>query len=229
MNCGGFPLNAPHRCRHWLAGLLTIQHARAAARFDDDGGLVLLRHQDRTRWDRAAIADGERLIERAASLHRPGPYQLQAAIAALHATASSWEETDWLQIALLYDELARLAPSPVVRLNQAVAHAQVGGDDLGRPAELAAQAGLRVNHVGPIAGGRLLQALRRAVHGLGLLPHEAHRPVRAGGRAQLPQQPIARRPRLLVPAQTLELRHYRHHRPLRKTGLRQRPGQRQPG
>ncbi len=116
----------PQQAEAWgLAALLTIQHARAAARFDDDGGLVLLRHQDRSRWDRAAIAEGERLIERAAALRRPGPYQLQAAIAALHATARSWEETDWLQIAMLYDELARIDPSPVVRLNQAVAHAQV--------------------------------------------------------------------------------------------------------
>jgi RNA polymerase sigma factor (sigma-70 family) len=108
-----------------LAALLTIQHARAAARFDEHGGLVLLRDQDRSRWDRSAIAEGERLLDRAAALHRPGRYQLQAAIAALHATARSWEETDWLQIALLYDELARLDSSPVVRLNQAVAHAQV--------------------------------------------------------------------------------------------------------
>jgi len=108
-----------------LAALLTIQHARAAARFDEHGGLVLLRDQDRSRWDRAAIAEGERLLDRAYRSHRTGRYQLQAAIAALHATARSWEETDWLQIALLYDELARLDPSPVVRLNQAVAHAQV--------------------------------------------------------------------------------------------------------
>jgi predicted RNA polymerase sigma factor len=108
-----------------LAALLTIQHARAAARFDEHGGLVLLRDQDRSRWDRSAIAEGERLLDRAAALHSPGRYQLQAAIAALHATARSWEETDWLQIALLYDELARLDASPVVRLNQAVAHAQV--------------------------------------------------------------------------------------------------------
>jgi RNA polymerase sigma-70 factor (ECF subfamily) len=108
-----------------LAALLTIQHARAAARFDEHGGLVLLRHQDRSRWDRAAIAEGETFLERAYRSHRTGRYQLQGAIAALHATAPSWEETDWLQIALLYDELARLDPSPVVRLNQAVAHAQV--------------------------------------------------------------------------------------------------------
>ena len=108
-----------------LAALLTIQHARAAARFDEHGGLVLLRDQDRSRWDRHAIAEGERLLERAHRSHRTGPYQLQAAIAAVHATAQSWEATDWLQIALLYDELARRAPSPGVRLNQAVAHAQV--------------------------------------------------------------------------------------------------------
>jgi predicted RNA polymerase sigma factor len=109
-----------------LAALLTIQHARAAARFDEHGGLVLLRHQDRSRWDRAAIAAGEEMIERAAALGLPGPYQLQAAIAAVHASAPSWEETDWLQIGMLYDVLALLDPSPVVRLNQAVARAQLG-------------------------------------------------------------------------------------------------------
>ncbi|HEX5916461.1 MAG TPA: DUF6596 domain-containing protein, partial [Nocardioides sp.] len=96
------------------------------ARFAD-GELVLLRDQDRTLWDHAAIAEGERLIERAAALRRPGRYQLQAAIAAVHATGSSWAETDWLQISLLYDELARHDASPVVRLNQVVAHAQVVG------------------------------------------------------------------------------------------------------
>ncbi len=117
----------PREAEAWgLSALLTIQHARAAARFDEQGGLVLLRNQDRSRWDHAAIADGERLIERAAALRRPGRYQLQAAIAALHATAPSWEETDWLQIVLLYDELARHDPSPVVLLNQAVARAQLG-------------------------------------------------------------------------------------------------------
>jgi RNA polymerase sigma factor (sigma-70 family) len=123
---GAVATATPREAEAWgLAALLTIQNARAAARFDEHGGLVLLRHQDRSRWDHAAIADGERLIERAAALRRPGRYQLQAAIAAVHATAPSWEETDWLQIALLYDELARLDPSPVVRLNQAVAHAQL--------------------------------------------------------------------------------------------------------
>jgi RNA polymerase sigma-70 factor (ECF subfamily) len=117
----------PDEAEAWgLAALLTVQHARAAARFDGHGGLVLLQHQDRGRWDHAAIAEGERLIERAAALGRPGRYQLQAAIAAVHATAPSWEETDWLQIVMLYDVLARLDRSPVVRLNQAVARAQLG-------------------------------------------------------------------------------------------------------
>ena len=117
----------PREAEAWgLAALLTIQHARSRARFAD-GDLVLLRDQDRGLWDSAAIAEGERLIERAASLRRPGPYQLQAAIAAVHATGASWAETDWLQITLLYDELARFDPSPVVRLNRVVAQAQVLG------------------------------------------------------------------------------------------------------
>ncbi|HEV2797438.1 MAG TPA: DUF6596 domain-containing protein, partial [Nocardioides sp.] len=107
----------PSEAEAWgLTALLTIQHARGRARFVDRD-LVLLRDQDRSLWDAAAIAEGERLIERAAALRRPGPYQLQAAIAAVHATGASWAETDWLQIALLYDELARFDPSPVVRLN----------------------------------------------------------------------------------------------------------------
>jgi RNA polymerase sigma-70 factor (ECF subfamily) len=117
----------PDEAEAWgLAGLLTIQHARSRARFAE-GDLVLLRDQDRSLWDHDAIAAGERLIERAASLRRPGRYQLQAAIAAVHATGASWAATDWLQISLLYDELARHDPSPVVRLNQVVAHAQVVG------------------------------------------------------------------------------------------------------
>jgi predicted RNA polymerase sigma factor len=120
----------PQEAEAWgLAALLTIQHARGRSRFDEHGGLVLLRHQDRSRWDHAAISEGEAMIERAASLRQPGRYQLQAAIAALHATAPSWEETDWLQIVLLYDVLARLDPSPVVRLNQAVARAQLGAPE----------------------------------------------------------------------------------------------------
>ena len=143
----------PDEAEAWgLAALLTIQHARAATRFDEDGGLVLLRQQDRSRWDHAAIAAGDAMIERAAALRRPGRYQLQAAIAALHATAPSWEETDWLQIVMLYDVLAGLDRSPVVRLNQAVARAQ-----LGAPEEALAQLD---SLAGPLASYHLFHATR---------------------------------------------------------------------
>jgi len=145
----------PDEAEAWgLAALLTIQHARSRARFGD-GELVLLRDQDRSLWDAAAIADGERLIERAAALGRPGPYQLQAAIAAVHATGASWDDTDWLQISLLYEELARHDSSPVVRLNQTVAHAQVVG-----PADALA----RLETLGEsLAGYHLFHATRAAL------------------------------------------------------------------
>ncbi len=151
----------PEEAEAWgLAALLTIQHARSRARFAD-GDLVLLRDQDRSLWDASAIADGERLIERAAALGRPGRYQLQAAIAAVHATGPSWAETDWLQISLLYDELARHDPSPVVRLNQSVAHAQVAGpaDALARLESLAGA--LADYHLFHATRAHLLTALGR--------------------------------------------------------------------
>ena len=117
----------PREAEAWgLAALLTLQHARSRARFDEHGGLVLLRDQDRSRWDAAGIAEGERLLERAAALKAPGRYQLQAAIAAVHATAPSWAETDWLQIVTLYELLLGVDGSPVTRLNRAVAVAQLG-------------------------------------------------------------------------------------------------------
>ena len=117
----------PREAEAWgLAALLTLQHARNRARFDADGGLVLLRDQDRTTWDAGAITEGDRLLVRAAALGRPGRYQLQAAIAAVHATAPSWTETDWLQIVTLYGLLLEHDPSPVTRLNRAVAVAQLG-------------------------------------------------------------------------------------------------------
>jgi RNA polymerase sigma-70 factor (ECF subfamily) len=104
-----------------LLALIRLHRARAAARFGPDGGLVLLRDQDRSRWDRDAIADATRLLTRAARQQRPGPYQLQAAIVACHAEAGRWEDTDWEQIVLLYDMLLYLAPSPVTRLHRAIA------------------------------------------------------------------------------------------------------------
>jgi len=110
-----------------LLALMRLHLARAAARFDGDVNLVLLKDQDRSKWDRAAISDAIGLIERAGSMRRPGPYQIQSAIAACHAEAPTWEATDWPQILMLYDMLLSLAPSPVVRLNRAIALWQVAG------------------------------------------------------------------------------------------------------
>ena len=110
-----------------LLALIRLHRARAAARFGTDGALVLLQDQDRSLWGRQAIAEAIRLLTRAARRHRPGPYQLQAAIVACHAEAERWEDTDWEQIVLLYDMLLHLAPSPVTRLHRAIAVRYVTG------------------------------------------------------------------------------------------------------
>jgi RNA polymerase sigma-70 factor (ECF subfamily) len=110
-----------------LLALLLLHESRAATRFDGWGRLVRLADQDRGRWDRALVAEATALLDRAMARRAPGPYQLQAAIAALHADAPAYERTDWRQIRLLYDRLDQLAPSPVVRLNRAVATRYVAG------------------------------------------------------------------------------------------------------
>jgi RNA polymerase sigma-70 factor (ECF subfamily) len=104
-----------------LVALLLLHDSRAAARYTLDGDVVLLEDQDRSRWDRAEIAEAVTLLDRALRFGTPGPYQLQAAIAALHATAVSADQTDWPRIATLYAELLAVTPSPVVALNHAVA------------------------------------------------------------------------------------------------------------
>ena len=110
-----------------LTALMLLQQSRAAARFDDKGGIVLLEDQDRSLWDDKRIAEGLALIDKAMRHRRPGPYQVQAAIAALHARAQRPQDTDWAQIDLLYANLERLQPSPVVTLNRAVAVNKVRG------------------------------------------------------------------------------------------------------
>jgi len=112
-----------------LLALMTLQLARAETRFSAEGRLVLLADQDRSRWDRRAIADGIALIERAGRMRRSGPYQIQAAIAACHAEAGSWAQTDWTQIFMLYEGLARMTGSSVVRLNRAIALSHVAGPE----------------------------------------------------------------------------------------------------
>ncbi len=110
-----------------LIALMRLHLARGRARFDPTGEMVLLPDQDRSLWDARAIREAVELLQRAAALSAPGPYQLQAAIAAVHSEAPSWAETDWEQIVVLYDALLRLTDTPVVRLNRAVAVARVGG------------------------------------------------------------------------------------------------------
>jgi RNA polymerase sigma-70 factor, ECF subfamily len=135
-----------------LAGLLLLQHSRRAARLDAAGEPVPLDEQDRTRWDRPAIDEGLGLLDAALRRRQPGPYQVQAAIAACHARADHAADTDWPQIAALYGRLVELVPSPVVRLNRAVAVAMADGP--------AAGLALVDELAGELAGYRLLPATR---------------------------------------------------------------------
>jgi RNA polymerase sigma-70 factor, ECF subfamily len=114
-----------------LAALMLLTDARRPARTDAAGELVLLEDQDRSRWDRSSMAAGREALEAALRQGRPGPYQVQAAIAACHADAGRASDTDWAQIALLYRRLGQLAPSPVVELNRAVAVAMAEGPSAG--------------------------------------------------------------------------------------------------
>jgi RNA polymerase sigma-70 factor (ECF subfamily) len=113
-----------------VAGLLALQlftEARRASRVRQDGSLVLLADQDRSGWDRAAIDEGQQIVRWCLARNQPGPYQLQAAIAAVHTDAASAQATDWSQILALYDQLLEMAPTPVVALNRAVAIGEVHG------------------------------------------------------------------------------------------------------
>jgi RNA polymerase sigma-70 factor, ECF subfamily len=145
-----------------LTALMLLQHARATARLDANGNLVLLEDQDRGLWNRALIAEGLVLVEKAQRTEIPGPYQLQAAIAAVHARAARPQETDWKQIDQIYALLEVLQPSPVVTLNRAVAVSKVRGP--------AAALEMLAPLAGPLAGyfhffglkGALLKDLGRA-------------------------------------------------------------------
>lgn len=114
-----------------LLALMLLQESRRAARTDEQGGLVLLEHQDRSRWDSALIAEGRWLIGQAMASRRFGPYTLQAALAALHAEAADMPSTDWSSMVELYDALLRMQPSPVVALNRSVALAMRDGPEAG--------------------------------------------------------------------------------------------------
>ena len=146
-----------------LLALMLLHHARRAGRVDGAGDLVPLEEQDRTRWDRAAIDEGISVLDAALRRRRPGPYQVQAAIAARHATAPDASQTDWTEIAALYRELAGMTPSPVVELNRAVAVAMAHGPEAGlRLVDALAEAGaLPGYHLLPAVRGDLLRRLDR--------------------------------------------------------------------
>jgi RNA polymerase sigma factor (sigma-70 family) len=145
-----------------LLALLLLHESRAAARFDGWGRLIRLKDQDRSRWNGGLAGEATHLLDRAIALRRPGPYQVQAAIAALHAGAADYEQTDWRQIRLLYSRLATMTPSPVVLLNRAVATRYAFG-----PAEALAEieplhADLEDYHLFHALRAALLTALGRA-------------------------------------------------------------------
>jgi RNA polymerase sigma-70 factor (ECF subfamily) len=146
-----------------LLALMLLQDSRRAARTDDAGELVTLEEQDRTRWDGAEIDEGRQVLETALRRARPGPYQLQAAIAACHAATARAADTDWASIARIYAELARLAPSPVVELNRAVAVGMAEGPAAGLAlVDALAQTGsLAGYHLLPATRADLLRRLRR--------------------------------------------------------------------
>jgi RNA polymerase sigma-70 factor (ECF subfamily) len=144
-----------------LMALMLLQHSRRDARADDTGMLVLLEDQDRARWDHDMIDEGVATLDAAIAARNPGPYQMQAAIAALHAQAPRPEDTDWPQIAALYGRLAELSPSPVVELNRAVAVAMADGPARGLSMVEALEGDLDGYHLFHAARADLLRRLDR--------------------------------------------------------------------
>jgi RNA polymerase sigma-70 factor, ECF subfamily len=146
-----------------LLALMLLQDSRRAARTDSQGELVTLEDQDRSRWDRAEIAEGQQVLQGALRAGRPGPYQLQALIASCHASADKAADTDWPVIARVYGQLARITPSPVVELNRAVAVGMARGPAAGLALvdSLAESGALAGYHLLPAVRADLLRRLGR--------------------------------------------------------------------
>ena len=142
-----------------LLALLLLTESRWSARFSDDGSIVLLRDQDRSSWDRVLIEEGHAIVRACLRRNQPGPYQIQAAINAVHADAESFEATDWSQIVALYDQLLAMTPTPVVALNRAIALAEIQGP---QPAlDILDRLELDEYHLFHAARADLLRRLRR--------------------------------------------------------------------
>jgi RNA polymerase sigma-70 factor (ECF subfamily) len=150
-----------------LLALLLLQDSRRAARLDGAGRIVLLEDQDRSLWDESEMLEGQALVERALRMARPGPYELQAAIAAVHADAARSGTIDWPEIVGLYDALQRIDPSPIVELNRAVAVSKADGPAAALPIldELAARGALPGYHHLPAARADVLRRLGRWAEG----------------------------------------------------------------
>jgi RNA polymerase sigma-70 factor (ECF subfamily) len=172
-----------------LLALLLLTESRRASRTRPDGSLVLLGEQDRTRWDRALIAEGQAILRRCLRRNQPGPYQLQAAINAVHADAPTLQQTDWPQLVALYDQLLAVAPTPVVALNRAIAIGEVHGPAVA----LALVEELALDNYHPYHAtradllwrlGRHGEAAAAYQRGAALAPTDAEREfLRLGGRA----------------------------------------------
>ena len=197
-----------------LLALLLLTESRFRSRVAADGALVLLRDQDRSRWDRALIDAGHALVRACLRRDRPGPYQVQAAMNAVHTDAESVQTTDWPQILTLYDQLLALAPTPVVALNRAIAVAEVHGpqaaldlvDQLNLPAYLLVLTALQLPHtpVSYITPLRTVSVLFAVLFGVGFLGEEGRWTKYAGALLMMtgvalmtspPSRPPASRPR----------------------------------
>ena len=179
-----------------LLALLLLTHSRAGARTAPGQPLVLLPDQDRSRWDRALIHEGQALVRRCLRRNQPGPYQIQAAIAAVHSAAATAAQTDWLQILMLYDQLMACAPTAVVALNRAIALAEIEGPEAG----LAAINGLDLGSYHPfqVARADLLRRLGRTAEAaqayeaaLATTANAAERDFLNGRMQELPITPTA--------------------------------------
>ena len=150
---------------HGLTALMEIQASRLSARSGPDGEPILLMDQNRTRWDHVAIRRGLAALEKAEALGPPGPYTLQAAIAACHARAATAEDTDWARIAALYQALSAIQPSPVVELNRAVAVGMAEGPEAGLAIldAIAGEPAMKAYHLLPAAQGDMLEKLGHKV------------------------------------------------------------------
>ena len=177
-----------------LLALMLLGESRRAARTGPDGELVLLSDQDRSLWDRALIGEGQTLVRRTLRWNRPGPYQIQAAIAAVHADAATVEDTDWSQIVALYDRLYAVVPTPVVALHRAVALAEVNGP--AAALEIVDRLGLDRYHVFHAARADLLRRLGRIAEASAAYVTAAARTENAIERAHLLKQHDALRQKL---------------------------------